>query len=218
MPVTNSDDGTEMPAAGDAFDPIAQLTNYQGGAAKYHAVRIYADATAREADTYAADGWIAYTEDTDQFWGRRDGTYGLLSRPVTVRKVARNANQSIANGTTPVVIQWDVTTGLPDVGGITYSAGDYALVAPETGVYRIGGMASWATSSGGNRSLGYEINGVRTSLDTRDGIATHFSLAAATDILRLTAGDKVALSAWQTSGGSLNCNAAALTLEMLAAD
>lgn len=81
MPVTDPLDGTEMPASTDAFNPNTQLATYQGGASPYHNHRIYANASDMNSDTLALDGWIAYTEDTDQFWKHQGGSWSLLAEP-----------------------------------------------------------------------------------------------------------------------------------------
>lgn len=199
MPVTNPDDGTEMPAAGDAFDPIAQLTTYQDGAAKYHAHRIYADATAREADTLAADGWIAYTEDTHEFWGRIDGTYRLLVTPAAYIELVQAGNAAVGTSLTTITAY---ATEVRKAGFASHASG--VITTPYAGWYTL--TYEYRAAVGGitNTGAAFLINGTTTYGYNRNSAAVSATRAAASVTLYLAQGATIALQASRDSAGDIS--------------
>lgn len=177
----------------------------------------FASAAARDSVlTAPVAGWRAFRVDIGAMAVYSGGAWRNERGFERIRRVARAASQTIATGTTGVLIQIDTITGLPDAGGITYRATpNFDLEAPVAGIYRIRMKTTFAISSAGNRVVGYFLNGVFSNVASDAGIATNGLLLPADEVLLLAAADKIALGVWQSSGGNLGVTDSNLTLELI---
>lgn len=189
----------------------------QAGRATFASTAARDSAYAKAAGAYLVAGAEALAGGNPYVRGASVWYPGTPVNP-RIRRVGRNSNQSIASGTTALLVQIDATAGLVDLGGIAYAGNpDYALVVPVTGAYRITARAAFAASATGNRSLRWMLNGSdQGSIELVAGAATNTNSFAGSIVELLTAGDKVGLAVWQSSGGALNVTGD-LTLELLGA-
>jgi hypothetical protein len=126
-------------------------------------------------------------------------------------KLYRNTNQSI-NNSTYTTVTFD---GYSFLDGFSYTAPD-TLVVGQTGTYQIIIRASWDINATGIRDLGLTVNGSPSyPIDSRAALSGFYTNLLGIEERPLTAGDLIKLTAYQTSGGSLNLIRAGLMIRRI---
>ena len=94
---------------------------------------------------------------------------------------------------------------------VTYGNGEFTIIRP--GVYVLSGSGTFAASANGRRGIGYLVKGAEVKPDIVDaaGVNNSKALAAPDYTVRLATGDKVAMRAFQDSGGTLGLTHAMFT-------
>jgi hypothetical protein len=88
--------------------------------------------------------------------------------------------------------------------GITFNDATDELTVPRTGTYLISASALWSPNTTGSRSLSIGVNGTSVGVsDQRNGTTGGATINNVSAPRRLVAGDKLSLSALQSSGGPL---------------
>src|SRR6478736_4924052 len=189
----------------------------QAGQASFATVAARNTAYAKASGAYLVAGASAKTADligvNQVYGGASVGWLGNSAFP-RLRQVARTATQTFGtSASTPVLIQIDAPSVI-NMGDIGYNGSPtYGMVAPLTGEYEAVGLANFAPNGSGNRALAYQVNGAATTyLANTLGTASQGTYFGGVRNLHLNSGDVVTLLAWQTSGGSLNLQAAELSL------
>lgn len=121
---------------------------------------------------------------------------------------------NVINGATPVAVSLD---GTEDATGMTWAAGGKPII-PAAGRYMIIVHASYAAMAGGNRYVVATLNGVpipEAGIIMTNAIAGHSATIQSTYVDHFAAGAQIGLSTWQSSGKTLLCTAARLSVDML---
>lgn len=125
-----------------------------------------------------------------------------LNQPLPQARVYNSSNISTSTAT---ITALSFDSERYDSGALHATGGTASrLTAQITGLYHIGGNIRWAASATGIRQIAVRLNGttfIAVQYITATGGDTALSIA--TD-WQMTKGDYVELTAYQTSGGTLN--------------
>lgn len=91
--------------------------------------------------------------------------------------------------------------------GITWDAPNNCFVAPVTGYYSVAAVLTYATNATGQRYLIITVNGAAVFSSALPAVSSGASSSPLGTTLRLVAGDKVVINAYQSSGGALALSA-----------
>jgi len=104
--VYTAPDGVTAPAGADAFNPPVQHKATVDGGVPYHNRRIYADATAMNAETRMVKGWEAYTTDDGRKY-EYDGTaWARQATPAYAEAGGIATTASVAGSGSSAPIYW----------------------------------------------------------------------------------------------------------------
>lgn len=123
---------------------------------------------------------------------------GLDARPRAIRSL--NTPQSIPNNAFTAVL-FDTAEAL---SGITYNAATGEFTVPKAGIYSIAGQVRFNANATGRRIASVSVNGTpRSDIEVNPAALPAVPSAPFAAALVLAAGDKVKVSAFQTSGAAL---------------
>lgn len=114
---------------------------------------------------------------------------------------------------------WTQVTGLAALVDLTGLVASGYVTAPVAGLYRIRGMVAFVANVTGNRGLRLRIVGSTTYEEPVQGSVSGWPMCIqAQRVVALTAGQQIAMEAYQNSGGALNISAGAqLSIELIEA-
>lgn len=134
-------------------------------------------------------------------------------------KLTRGASQSIGDSV-DTNITWTVETF--DVGG-WWSSGNTIIVpagaipSGYTTIAVVGfAMARFVSNGTGSRRLAIVHDGVDEAIDSRSALSGETTSVTSTEPFTVAAGDAITMRVYQSSGGSLNCDVARLSIIRLA--
>jgi hypothetical protein len=188
--------------SGSDTDGTTALTNY-GFAALQGVIRCTSSTRPQSPE----EGWSIYETDTDREYvydgsgwrqtsGPGGGNYAVVSRDGSDFAIPNNSYTPVEFNTDKVMPSgWSSSSGV--------------ITVPEDGLYFVKGQVRWDGNATGIRILGLfiegslAVDGVRHN-DLRDSPGTGDFTQASQTVTYLAAGDTVAVSVYQSSGGSLN--------------
>lgn len=195
-------------ATTDTFNPATDINTATNWGATFANLRVVASAAVRNAlaGSDLWDGLTVWQQDTDEFY-TYNGSAWLLNAGVGTPpriELTKTGTQTSNNGTNTTQTGWTVTSNR---GGFTEASG--VITIPRTGKYNIFGQIAFAANSTGYRALTILVNGNITFRQSGANAASiDTAMAINANSVQLTAGQTVALSTIQGSGGSLNTTGA----------
>lgn len=133
----------------------------------------------------------------------RDNDEFLIDPPAC--SVYHSTTQSQASGTTLVGLSAN-SENYDNASMHSTSSLTSRIVVPLDGRWEIGTVVAWAADGAGNRAVAFRVNGTDDYVvDIRGGTSTNSTVQNGSRTLVLTAGDRVEVFVWQTSGSPLDC-------------
>lgn len=130
---------------------------------------------------------------------------GTVQAPKVLWQYTRQAAQSFSNGSFGTLL---VDTVDIDTAGIGLSTGSFlgGFTCPVKGIYRCGGLVSWAGNATGRRGTQFQVNS--TGLQQTKTLQATTAVGAAvvpapTSLVQANAGDVISMQVFQDSGGVL---------------
>ena len=175
------------------------------------------DEQASTPTTPASGTWKLYPK-ADGFYALDDtgaeiGPLGAGTAAFSGAKSVKTTAQSLTANTVTAITFTDGEVFDTDTYHDT-ATNPSRFTVPSTGKYQVIGYVLYATASTGDRLVGFRVNGLgNENQDSRLPSADRQTAITLSDVLSLTAGDYVELTARQRTSGALNVDAASFSIQ-----